>query len=264
MRRFYTAAEQRERADFWHTAATPGKPIEVYRGMRVHPDYLPDLPADKSLWADHILNSLGGVGEWWSTSPYAAETYSSYEPKLDSPGSHGLRMKALWTPGPDDDVPDDFDENDEIVIPEGSDLQISSLKFRPSRPDDEDNYYADIPDEEDSWEELLRRPVSHFSHLSRTAGRPAKLEWRHNLDGTGPEWELIASPPTGRTQVVQTENSGHQHYGASSFTCPPGQPGCVSAMGVPDPDNTQMGPKGKRPTAEDYAEPWDANPTAPD
>lgn len=97
----------------------------------------------------------------------------------------------------------------------------------------------------------------------RTAGTPAKMEWRRSLDGTGPEWELIASPPTGRTQVVQTENSGHQHYGAA-FTCPPGQPGCVSAMGTPDPDNTQMGPKGERPTAEDYAEPWDANQTAPD
>ena len=282
MRRFYTAREQLDRAEFWHTAARtasygnpmgeqdwneiyPTLPDTIHRGIGVSlPDDLHRMVHDLSIPVEQRAQALlkhintpearvspwgndyrGGLGTSWSGDDGVAEDFARRNADQFTDHNQSQASDDTWgldedgdpvgKPGtavmlralrPELDEIDDDPNGDgsgmrytynghgeqEVPVRGNSSLNISGISWRPILPMFHPDYATDP-------EEYTHHDfgADNYHYAARTAGTPAKLEWRHNLDGIGPEWELIASPPTGRTQVVQTENSGHQHYGATSI-----------------------------------------------
>lgn len=217
MRRFYTAAEQLDRAEFWHTAAervpegyfddyeTNPEMSTLYRGINLN-------SADIGDWTnpENILRALGdNLGHSWTSSyQYArhrARASGNDRDRDKPPGDLQVLLQSTWDgrTGWNRDYPGSLEGEHEINLNGGTPVRLDQIEIRP----------AGVK----RWRKLLKEPIHHVA--GRTAA-PADLEWRHNLDGGPNEWELIADPPTGPTQVVQTENSPHQHYGMARRISP--------------------------------------------
>lgn len=217
MRRFYTAREQLDRAEFWHIAAervpegyfddyeTNPEMSTLYRGINLN-------SADIGDWTnpENVLKALGdNLGHSWTPSyQYArhrARASGNDRDRDTPPGDLQVLLQSTWDgrTGWNRDYPGSLEGEHEINLNGGTPVRLDQIEIRPAGAK--------------RWRKLLKEPIHHVA--GRTAA-PANLEWRHNLDGGPNEWELIADPPTGPTQVVQTENSRHQHYGMARRISP--------------------------------------------